>query len=341
MAGAVATFGPGVNAGIPISGSLGGGSLPISASNPVSAPNIVQNSAPTSSQYAGGTLGSPVLGASTTNSTPATTTSTGPSAAQTEYDSQYAADQAAIQSGIGTSAGDYKQSILDAANSNKNAQLGINQQGIQNELSRDQGLQGVSDMVGNGIQGGGVQIDDAGAGTSSAGEALARDYGIVGRQAASQVGNQYAQGQNTVNTNQTELNNNEGVQASDLSQKKADTINNIVSSANQSLQYLDSLAASADITDLPSIQQQIATVKAQATSALSAYDSELGGVNTTQEAQPDEQAAAQGLFAAGTAPANAFNYTTTAPAQFQNTGPSPSSLPIYIAPNKNNDTGGA
>lgn len=300
------------------------------------------NSAPAPAKAAAAPAATPTTQNNTNVVAATTPVATGPTpaqqAAQNEYNSQYAADQSSINSGITSNAGDYNQSILDLINSNKNAQNKINSDAVQNELARDQGMQGVTSMVGNGIQGGGVQIDDAGGGTSSAGEALARDYGIVGRQAASQVGNQYAQGNNTINNEQTEQNNNEQTQLGDEAQKKTDTINTIVSSANQQLQYLDSLAQSANITDLPDINSQIASVKAQATAALSAFDSELSGVQVAPTTQAANQATAQGLFAAGTAPANAFNFTTTAPANIANTGPSPSSLPIYIAPaNKNND----
>lgn len=272
-----------------------------------------------------------VLGASTTvPNTPAA--AAGPRAAQNQFNNEQASTMDSINSGIDTGAGDYNQGILDIVNGNKNSQAAINAQAVQNELAKSQGLQGVTDMVGNGIQGGGVVLDNDNAGTSSAADALARAYGVQGRQAASQVGNQYAQGQNTINTSQTALNNNETAQVGDLNQKKADTINSIVNTANQQLTYLNAIASSASLPDQINIAQQIASIKAQATSALSAYDGELSGVNTTEIAQPAAQAQAQQLLTAGVAPTQAFNYTSQAPATLQNTGPAASDLPIYIAP---------
>lgn len=316
------------NSGVP-----GTGFIPFS--------NVAEASASTPQSLQESPLPSGAVTAATPAASGTTTSTTTNPADQAEYEGQLSADQAAINSGISTSAGDYNQSILDLVNGNTNAQAKINADAVQNELARDQGLQGVTDMVGNGIQGGGVQIDDAGGGTSSAGQQLAQDYGIVGRQAASQVGNQYAQGVNTVGNEQTVQNNDEATQIGDEQQKKSDTINSIVTSANSSLQYLDSLAQSADITDLPSINQQIATVKAQATAALSAYDGELSGINVAPTSQDQNRATAQQLVTAGTAPSAPFQFTTTQPAQFANSGPSPSTLPIYIAPstsNKNNDS---
>lgn len=262
--------------------------------------------------------------------------------AQANYNNGLAADMSVINQGIGSGAGDYHQSILDyfngagGVNSQQNT---INASSVQNELSRAQGLQGVRDMISNGIQGGGVVLDNDNAGTSSAGEALARAYGIQGRQQASGVGNQYAQGQNTIANQQGNLDTAvKNFMTVDAPTKKADIINNIVSGANQTLTYLNAIAQGAGVSNLPAIQQQIDQVKAQATSALSAYDSELGqqqaaNAPTSQEAN---QAKAQGLFAAGTAPAQAFNFTNVGPAQLQNTGPAASSLPIYIAPSNKN-----
>lgn len=284
----------------------------------------------------------------TSNNTSSTPAATSPTAAQiaqqqaqTNYNNENSAVNSEVGSGITTQGGDYNQSILDLINANTGAQSKINADAVQNELAKDQGMQGVTDMVGNGIQGGGVQIDDAGGGTSSAGQQLAQDYGIVGRQAASQVGNQYAQGENTVNSEQDIQNGDEATQVGDEQQKKADAINSIIQGATQSLTMLDSYASEAGISDMPNILAQQAAIKAQATAALSAYDSELSGIQIAPTTQAANQAKAQGLFAAGTAPAQAFNYTTTAPATFANTGPSPSALPIYIAPaTKNNDTTG-
>lgn len=270
-----------------------------------------------------------------------TGTTSGPTAAQiaaqANYNNLLGGYNTETPVNIAAGATTYGNSILDDVTANKNSQLGINQQSIQNELSKDQGLQGVTDMVNNGIQGGGVVLDNDNAGTSSAADALARAYGVQGRQQASSVGNQYAQGQNTISTAQTQLGNTEAAQldpvSGDLAKTKQQTIASIVDSANQSLTYLSAIGnQTGDVADQVNIAQQIATVKAQATAALTALDGQLSGVTTTPSAQADNQAAAQKLLTSGTAPANQFNYTTVAPATLQNTGPAASNLPIYLSP---------
>lgn len=301
--------------------------------------------------------------ASTPTTTPATSSGAGVSSGGTSYDPAAAAAAAAlakaetnyhneqastmntINTGISSGAGDYNQSILDAFNGSggfKSQQNNINEEQIQNELSRLQGMQGVRNMVNNGIQGAGVVLDNAGAGTSSAGDAVARAYGIQGRQQASSVGEQAAQGENSIQNDQNNLNSSENNFVNvDEPTKKADIINSIVSSANQSLTYLNAIASSANLPDQINIAQQIAQIKANATAALSAFDSELSSNMASNAPQTSEQygAKASQLFAAGTAPAQEFNYTSEAPATLQNTGPAESSLPIYIssASNKNDN----
>jgi hypothetical protein len=341
--------------------------------NAIQAPGSSYNGAPTQVAGAGAIKAAPTLpiytapatptqGLSTNsgnstvgnNITPTNTASSGSTgstqtaaqvAAQNNFNNEQSATMNTIQGGISTGAGDYNQSILDyfngagGVNSQQNT---INADAVQNELAKDQGIQGVTDMVNNGIQGGGVVLDNDNAGTSSAADALARAYGVQGRQAESQVGNQYAQGQNTIANDQNNLNTAVGnFTGVDAPTKKADIINNIVSSANQSLTYLEAISASADLPTQINIAQQVAQVKAQATAALGAYDSELATQTAANAptSQSANQAKAQGLLTAGVAPAQEFNYTSTAPATLQNTGPAASSLPIYIAPaNKNNNT---
>lgn len=265
--------------------------------------------------------------------------------AETNYHNNLDATNNTIGTGITAGGNDYNQSILDAFNGSggfKSQQATIDNENVQNELSKMQGMQGVRDMVNNGVQGGGVILDNAGAGTSSAGEALARAYGIQGRQQASKVGAQYYQGKNQIDTEQGNLGNAEdNFQNVDVPTKKADIINGIVSSANQALTYLNAIAASASLPDQIDIAQRIAEIKAQATQALSAFDGQLVSSRSasTPVDQNGAQAKAASLFQAGTAPEHEFDFTSQMPAQFQNTGPAASDLPIFLnsQTNKNNN----
>lgn len=266
--------------------------------------------------------------------------------AESNYQNESSATMNTINTGINSGAGDYNQSILDAFNGSggfKSQQANVDQEQTQNELSRLEGMQGVRNMVNNGIQGAGVVLDNSGSGTSSAGDAVARAYGVQGRQQASSVGDQAAQGESSIQNDQNNLNNSEQNFVNvDEPTKKADIINSIVSGANQSLTYLNAIASSASLPDQINIAQQVAQIKANATAALSAYDSELSGSvssNAPQTADQYNSKAAQ-LFSAGTAPENEFNFTDQAPATLQGTGPSASSLPIFVSSSKNNNDNG-
>lgn len=309
------------------------------ATAPGAVATFAPGAAPTSSApSSGATSGGAAAGGSTTSHPTA--------AALANYNNNYSADMNSINTGIGSNASDYGTGILDAFRGTGgfgSQQSDINQSGIQNELSRDQGMQGVRDMVNNGIQGAGVVLDNDGAGTSSAADAVARAYGIQGRQQASNVGSQYAQGQSAIGAKQDELSTSENnFVTNDMPTKKQDAINTIVSNATSMLTYLNALASGANINQQIDIAQKVADIKAQATSALSAYDGQLQTQMSANApmAQPDASAKAASLFASGTAPAKEFNFTSTMPAQLQNTGPAASDLPIYTSsPQNKNDNG--
>ena len=234
----------------------------------------------------------------------------------------------------GQNAGDYGTKIQDFLDSSRLAQSGVDTQGNQNELSRIQGSRGVLDMVGQGIKSGGVMLGNKNAGTSSATEALARAYGILGRTQQTGINNQYDQGQVGVQNAQHAADVNRGVGVRDLGQFKQDAIGNIVQQANYQLGYLNQQLANASLPDQINIQQQIDQIKQQATDAIGVHDPELsGGVAGINPTSTDQRRnAASQLSVAGTAPENQFSYTSQFPAQFQNTGPSASSLPLFQLP---------
>lgn len=320
---------------IPISGSMG----PTSTS-PQGGANTAQNTSTTGNQYLGGTIISPTGANPVTSNSPTTNgTGAGTAAGSADFNSEKNSTLAGISGTIGSNAGDFGGSIQDYLDSRAQQQNSINNDAVQNELAREQGQQGILDMVGNGIKSGGVTLANSNAGTSSAGEALARAYGVLGRQQSSQVGNQFAQGQNKVNTEENNLLAGDVTEARHVTQSKTDTINNIVNNARSQLANLNYYAASANVSDRVNIEQQIAQVKQQAIDALSSYDSTLtnGVGGQAPKSSADVRQSAQSLLTAGTAPENPFNYTTQAPAQFQGTGQFASSLPIFVAPNKNNN----
>lgn len=324
--------------GIPISGNLGpnygstqGGS------------NTAQNTATTGNQYNGGSILNAVNGGNTstasTGGTSGTVTSAPSAAATTEYNNEKASTLAGINDLVTGNATDYGGSIQDYLDSRAQSQNSINNDAVQAELAREQGQQGILNMVSNGIKSGGVTLGNANAGSSSAADAIARAYSTLGRQQASSVGNQFAQANGKVQTEENNLLAGDTTEARHVTQSKTDTINNIVNSARQQLADLNYYASNSGVTDRVDIENQISQVKQQAIDALSTYDSQLASGTSKQPINTADQTrtAAQGLLTAGVAPENSYDYTTNVPTQLQGTGQFASSLPIFVSPNKNND----
>jgi hypothetical protein len=256
-------------------------------------------------------------------------------AARGDYSSTLSSTNNSINDAIGTAGSSYNSSILDWLDSQKAAQKTIDSSRVQNELARQQGTQDILDMVGNGIKSGGVILANGNSGSSSAGEALARAYGVQGRQQASKVGNQFAQNDAGINTQQDNLDASTQTELRHANEDKTTTINSIVNSARSQLAALNASAASASLPDRVDIEGRIASIKQQALDALSAYDAQL--TNGAKPQSADQiRSSAQQLLTAGTAPESSFDYTTDVPAQFQDTGQFASSLPIFVSPNRKN-----
>lgn len=262
---------------------------------------------------------------------PAPVLPAGPTAQElADFNAQKGVTMGSINDSINSAGGQYHQSILDYLDSRKAAQKTINAESTQNELARQQGHQGILDMIGNGIKSGGVTLANANAGSSSAGEALARAYSVLGRQQESSIGNQFAQGNAKIGAEQENLNAGDETQIRH-SKDKTGTINSIVNGATTALTALNQAAATANISDRVQIDAKIAAIKQQALAALSAYDAELTGGIAGQAPQGSDttRAEASRLLTAGVAPESSFNFTSNVPTQFQGTGDFASSLPIF------------
>lgn len=236
------------------------------------------------------------------------------------------AADAAGNAGVGLSG-----SILDYINGLTQGQRAIDTKSIGNEQSRLGGIRNVQDVVGQGIKSGGVQLANRNAGNSSASEALARAYGTLGRQQLSQVGNQYAQGQQGIANDQQTFNENSVANARKISDSKTQTINQIVADANNSLVNLDSRMAYANLPDRLALDQEKQNIKNQTLQLLSSYDQQLQNAQhaVSPQSQDVNQAKAFELQSAGVAPDSAFSFDTTAAPQFAGTGPFASDLPLF------------
>lgn len=267
-------------------------------------------------------------------------TSSGPTAQQLAdgtalFNTQQGVVDTTSGNAASTSAGDLKNSILDYIDSLKANQVGRNNQTVQNYLAKQQGTQGVQDMVGQGIRSGGVQLNNGNAGDSSAAGAIADAYGQLGRSQLSSVGNQFAQAQNTVqqgaDADQVAL----AAKLRDLPQAQSDIVNSIVSDAQQKLGAIDQQMAYMSLPDRVDMEAQKQQITNDVLGKLQGFDQILSSGGNQALIPQDQgqsiQKAGQ-LFTAGTAPDNAFSFNTSAPAVLQGTGANPSALPIYTSP---------
>lgn len=227
-------------------------------------------------------------------------------------------------------------SILDYLDSLRAGQTKIDNSAIQNELAKKQGTQGVLDMVGQGLRSGGVQLANRNASNSSAGEALARAYSTIGRRELSGVGNKYAQGENTIKQSQVDQDLLAAQGSRHINESKQSFINDLVGQVQSQLGDLNAKMQTSQIPGAVDVEGKKNTIKQQALTALAKYDQELasGQAGIHPADQASNRVSANQLATAGVAPENAFNFTSAGPAQFQNTGPYASQLPIFTFPGR-------
>lgn len=322
----------------------GSGSAPIQNANvspqTMVAPNY-QTTATTSNQYYGGNIASPQAPAPAPapNNTP-----TPDPWASTVWGSKGAYDQAvgdynatknntmgSINDAISTSGLQQKSSILDFIDSYSTGQKGINSASVQNEMAREQGRLGILDMIGTGVRSGGVTLNNMNAGNSSATEALAKAYSMLGRKEMTKVGNQHAMGKEKIKQSQEELAGKATTFRRHAEENKTLVINSILSTATQQLSALDAAAASASLPERINLEAEKTRIRNQAMAELSQYDSILNSGISSNAPKSDAQLRqeASQMLNMGTAPENSFNYTSSVPAQFAGTGPFASTLPIF------------
>ena len=229
---------------------------------------------------------------------------------------------------------DYGYSIEDTLHKLQLAQQGIDTQGTQNELAKRQGTQGVQGMVSRGLKQGGVLLAGKNATNSSAAQAMSRAYGDLGRRQLSNVNNQYGSQLKDLQVKQQEQDYQKSTGINRLRDSKGDMVNNIVNAARQSLGELQNAMSGASLGDRLNIQAEIDGVRQRATERLQQLDATLNSGEARIAPTSIDQRRSAALEAAnlGQAPENAFDFTSEVPAQFQNTGPFSSGLPIFTMP---------
>lgn len=229
-----------------------------------------------------------------------------------------------------TAASARHSNILDFIQQLESGQRALNERGVQNELAKKQGATSIMDMVSRGIRQGGVLLAGRNATDSSAAEGIARAYGDMGRRQLGKIGNQYEIENRNIGIAQDEFNTNRATGLRKFDEDKTITINNIVTQARNALAALDAAMLEADLPTRIQIEQEKEAIKAEALQILGQFDQELARANTIAPSSVDERRrTAAELATAGVASANPYEFSTQAPAQFQNTGPFASELPLF------------
>lgn len=252
--------------------------------------------------------------------------------ARAGFDAQRQGIYGSIRSAGAQAGDDYKQGILGLLDQLRAGQTAIDRQSVQNELARKQGTQGVLGMVGRGIQSAGVMLNNKNASDSSASGAIARAYGQLGQRQLSDVGNQYAQGENALQQSQADLALQQAAGQRQFGADKARVVNNIVAQAENSLSALNAqMINTPGITDRIQLEQEKERIRSETMQALAQYDDTYnqGVAGIKPISQDNRRSEALRLASAGQAPENAFDFTEQAPAQFAGTGPFASDLPIF------------
>lgn len=242
-----------------------------------------------------------------------------------------------------SSAAQQATSINDYIDSLKANQVNLDNQSVQNQLAKTTGTNSILDQVGAGIRSGGVTLANDNASNSSAADAIAKAYAQLGRGQLGSVNEQYAQGENTVQQGETAMQTDIANHIRDLPAAKTQIINNIVSDAQQKLGAIDQAMAYMSLPDRVDMEAEKAQITQSVTSQLASLDQLLaqGTASVTPASSTDIATKANALAQAGTAPDNAFSYSTEMPTTLQSTGPSTSDIPLYTVPtsSKNQDQG--
>lgn len=257
---------------------------------------------------------------------------------QGDWNTQRDNTLSSINDRVGNDAATYHSGILDYIDNLKSGQSKIDAQAVQNELARMQGVAGVMGTVGRGLRSGGVTLANKNATTSSAAEALAAAYADIGQRELTGVDNQYETGKYNIGLSQADLDAQAATGMRHMNENKNNIVNGIVSDAQSAIASLNQAAASASLPDRLDIEAKKTEIRNQAMARLQAFDGELAGAKPAAASVDANRAQANQLETAGNTAANPFQFTAALPAQFQNTGPFASELPLFSLPTNKKQT---
>lgn len=225
----------------------------------------------------------------------------------------------------------YQSSILDYLDNLRMGQQGLDERGVQNELSKRQGTSSILDMVGRGIKSSGTFLANRNAGDSSATEQIARAYGTIGQRQLGGINNQYEIENRNIGLDQENFNTQRAGALRRFDTDKITAVNGIVTDARNKLAALDAAMLEADMPTRIELEQEKEAIKQEALGILSQYDQQLsqGAAGVNPAGMDANRRTAADLATRGVAAANPFDFSAQVPTQLQNSGPFSSELPLF------------
>lgn len=220
--------------------------------------------------------------------------------------------------------------ILDFLDQYKAAQLGIDRQGQQNQLTRTQGQTGILRALNSGLKSSGTMLGNRNAGSSSGMEALSRAYGQNASGQNAQLSNNFIQGQNSIANAQLDLGTQVTSQQRKIEEAKAVAVNKLVQDAQTQFAALDAAKVNANIPDRIDIEAEKNKIRTQVTQQLAAIDGQLtNGVAQNPAASADAvRTEGKRLASLGNRPEKPFQMNQ-GNFQFQTPTQAPTQLPIF------------
>jgi len=206
-------------------------------------------------------------------------------------------------------------------------------QGLANaELGKMNAYSGIMDMIGRGVQSAGTMLANKNASNSSAADAIARAYSILGQREAQGVEQQYGQDMDTLGLQGQALINRKTDFESDIAGEADAEIQSIVSEAGETIMGLNEILADVEIPigqrlQVEQLKEQVKQNARDRLGGLSQYaQSKTAGAKqfdqTQRIASANEKRQAGGR-------GNTYDYTAQAPMMASGGVSSGGQLPLY------------
>jgi hypothetical protein len=230
---------------------------------------------------------------------------------------------------IDTFSRNQSNSILDWIESMGQQQEGVNTQRANAQLGFNNAGRSILDMIGRGMRSASTMLSNRNAGSSSAGEAIARAYGDLGQSKMSDAGNQFAMANANIDTTQNALNTARDSGKRKFALDQQNTVDSILSDFRNSMASLNDTLIGASLPDRINIEAEKENIRNQILAKLSGLTNQVNQVDqrTTPFSKEQIIQKAGDLQRAGTNTGMQFNVGDMT-SQLQG-GPQLSQIPLY------------